>query len=87
MLYNDFFGYAIMEQVANLLLDVEEAGDDRKMQWAICEATGLYFQIDSIMPMVGCEDEDTVNEVCTGFAAMFLTMLATLERNDIFKSD
>lgn len=28
-----------------------------------------------------------MNAVCIAFATMFLTMLATLERNDLFKSD
>ncbi|CAI7658626.1 unnamed protein product [Penicillium glandicola] len=85
--YNDFFGYAIMELVENLLLDFDEAAGDWKMQWAICEAAGLYFQTDAIMPMVGCDDGKTVNKVCVAFATMFLTMLATLERNDLFKPD
>ncbi|OQE11785.1 hypothetical protein PENVUL_c002G00083 [Penicillium vulpinum] len=85
--YNDFFGYAVMELVENLLLDFDEAAGDWKMQWAICEATGLYFQMSAIMSMVGCEDGDTVNAICTTFATMFPTMLATLERNDLFKSD
>lgn len=52
-IYNDFFGYAIMELVENLFLDFDEAAGDWKMQWAICEATALYFQMDAIMPMVG----------------------------------
>ncbi|KGO70923.1 hypothetical protein PITC_066040 [Penicillium italicum] len=85
--YNDFFGYAIMELVENLLVDFDEAAGDWKMQWAICEATGLFFQTDAIMPMVGCDDGETVNEMCVAFATMFLSMLATLERNDLFKSD
>lgn len=50
---NDFFGYAIMELVENLFVDFDEAAGDWKMQWAICEATVLYFQTDDIMPMVG----------------------------------
>ncbi|KAJ6180355.1 hypothetical protein N7519_010816 [Penicillium mononematosum] len=105
--YNDFFGYAVMELVENLLLDFEEADGDWKMQWAICEATGLYFQMDAIMPLVGfvslgpsrilrvnetltsatysCDDGETVNAVFIAFATMFLTMLSTLERNDLFK--
>ncbi|KAJ5170605.1 uncharacterized protein N7500_003388 [Penicillium coprophilum] len=85
--YNDFCGYAIMELVENLLLDFEEAAGDWKMQWAICEATALYFQMDSFMPMIGCDDGDGVKAVCIAFATMFLSMLATLERNDLFKPD
>ncbi|KGO36562.1 hypothetical protein PEX1_055780 [Penicillium expansum] len=64
--YNDFFGYAVMELVENLLVDFDEAAGDWKMY---------------------CEDGETVNAVCIAFATMFLTMLATLERNDLFKSD
>jgi hypothetical protein len=107
--YNDFFGYAVMELVENLLLDFDEADGDWKMQWAICEATGLYFQMDAIPPLVGfvslapsgilrvdetltsaiysCEDGETVNAVFIAFATMFLTVLSTLERNDLFKPD
>ncbi|CDM26750.1 hypothetical protein DTO013E5_7047 [Penicillium roqueforti] len=85
--YNDFLGYAVMELVENLLLDFDEAAGDWKMQWAICEATGLYFQTDAIMPMVGCDDGETVNAVFIAFGTMFLTMLATLERNGLFKPD
>lgn len=98
-----------MELVENLLLDFDEAAGDWKMQWAICEATGLYFQTDAIMPMVGfvslapsrilgvdgtltgainsCDDGETVNAVFIAFGTMFLTMLATLERNGLFKPD
>jgi hypothetical protein len=39
--------------VENLFLDFEEADGDWKMQWAICEAAGLYFQMDAIMSMIG----------------------------------
>ena len=52
-IHNDFVGYAIMELVENLYVDFDEAAGDWKMQWAICEATALYFQTDAIMPMVG----------------------------------
>ncbi|KAL2698660.1 hypothetical protein AAEP93_010048 [Penicillium crustosum] len=86
-IHNDFFGYAIMELVENLYVDFDEAAGDWKMQWAICEATALYFQTDAIMPMVGCEDGPTVNLMFIGLATMFLSMLATLERNDLFKPD
>ncbi|KAJ5400482.1 hypothetical protein N7465_010971 [Penicillium sp. CMV-2018d] len=88
-IYNDFFGYAIMELVENLYLDFDEAAaaGDWKMQWAICEATALYFQMDAIMPLVGCEDGFTVKAMFVAFGTMFLTMLATLERNDLLKSD
>lgn len=34
-----------------------------------------------------CEDGDTVNEMFVAFAIMFLTMLATLKRNGLLKSD
>ncbi|KAJ5788045.1 hypothetical protein N7457_003035 [Penicillium paradoxum] len=85
--YNDYFGYGIMELVENLLVDFEEATGDWKMQWAICEGTGLYFQMSAIMQLVGCEDGETVNAVFIAFGTMFLTMLATLERNDILKPD
>ncbi|CAG8908551.1 unnamed protein product [Penicillium egyptiacum] len=84
--YNDFFGYAVMELVENLV-DFDEAAGDWKMQWAICEATGLYFQTDAMMPLLGCDDGETMNEVFITFATMFLAMLATLERNDLFESD
>ncbi|CAI7604323.1 unnamed protein product [Penicillium discolor] len=84
---NDFFGYAIMELVENLFVDFDEAAGDWKMQWAICEATVLYFQTDDIMPMVGCEDGPTVKLMFIGSATMFLAMLATLERNGLFNLD
>lgn len=51
--YNDFFGYSLMELIENSLIDFEEADGDWKMQWAICEGTGLYFQMDCIMHVVG----------------------------------
>ncbi|KAF3030905.1 hypothetical protein E8E15_011326 [Penicillium rubens] len=85
--YNDFFGYAVMELVENILLDFDEADGDWKMQWGICEATGLYFQVDALGPLLGCDDGEGVNAVLMAFVTMFLTMLSTLERNDLFKSD
>lgn len=42
-IYNDFYGYGLMEVVGNLLLDFEEAKDDWKQQWYICEAMTLFF--------------------------------------------
>lgn len=42
-IYNDFYGYGLVEVLGNLLLDFEEAKDDWKQQWYICEAVTLFF--------------------------------------------
>jgi hypothetical protein len=42
-IYNDFYGYGLVEVLGNLFLDFEEAKDDWKQQWYICEAILLFF--------------------------------------------
>ncbi|KAJ5157323.1 uncharacterized protein N7482_008423 [Penicillium canariense] len=42
-IYNDFYGYGLQEVLGNLLVDFEEAKDDWKQQWYICEAMTLFF--------------------------------------------
>ena len=52
-IYNDFAGYGLLEVVGNLLLDFEEAKDDWKQQWYICEAMTLFFHRYNPAPMFG----------------------------------
>lgn len=51
--YNDSYGYGIIELVENMLVDFEEVKADWKKQWAVCEGVAIYMQGDTIMPMIG----------------------------------
>jgi hypothetical protein len=50
---NDSAGYGAIEIVQNLMLDFEEFKDDWKKQWAVCEATALFFASDCVGPLLG----------------------------------
>jgi hypothetical protein len=50
-IYNDFYGYGLLEVVGNLLLDFDEAKDDWKQQWFICEAMTLFFHRIDLAPL------------------------------------
>lgn len=53
-IYNDYHGYGIVQVIQNTLLDFdqekEKEKDNWKEQWAICEATILFFQSGHAMP-------------------------------------
>ncbi|KAJ9354207.1 hypothetical protein DTO027B9_4833 [Paecilomyces variotii] len=84
-IYNDFAGYGLLEMVGNLLLDFEEAKDDWKQQWYICEATTLFFHKYNPMPLFMIDDSEGLDMFLHCVRTMFLTMMATLERNDLLK--
>lgn len=41
--FNDHVGYGVMEILQNLMLDYEEAADNYKEQWAVCEGLALFL--------------------------------------------
>jgi len=49
--HNDHANYGVLELVENLINDFEEAGDNWKEQWAVCEALALFLKTDYAMPM------------------------------------
>jgi hypothetical protein len=44
--FNDHVGYGILEVLENLILDFEEAGNNYKEQWAVCECLALFLATD-----------------------------------------
>jgi hypothetical protein len=50
-IYNDFYGYGLQEVIGNLLLDFDEAKNDWKQQWYICEAVTLFFHRVDLAPL------------------------------------
>jgi hypothetical protein len=45
-IYNDYFGYGILEVLENLVLDYLEADGDWREQWVVCQ-TIVWFLMDS----------------------------------------
>ncbi|KAJ5368896.1 uncharacterized protein N7496_008656 [Penicillium cataractarum] len=86
-LYNDFYGYGLVEVLGNLLLDFEEAKDDWKQQWYICEAVMLFFFRYDPAALFMIDDGDGLDMFLHAVRTMFLAMMATLERLDLLKPD
>ncbi len=42
--YNDHTGLGVLEILQNLVLDFDEAADNIKLQWAVCEALAFFLQ-------------------------------------------
>ena len=51
--FNDHTGYGVLEMVQNLILDFEEASQNVKVQWAICEALAFFLQTWMADPLTG----------------------------------
>ncbi|PLB44596.1 hypothetical protein P170DRAFT_367737 [Aspergillus steynii IBT 23096] len=85
--YNDHHGYGIVQVVENLVLDFDEARDNWREQWAMCEAAVLFLLGGDADPMTQIDDGERVFDIQTLMARMFLTMLATLEARDLLKPD
>ncbi|KAJ5605549.1 hypothetical protein N7510_008330 [Penicillium lagena] len=85
--YNDSYGWGIMEVVENVLVDFKEAEGNWKEQWAMCEATAMLWLRRDLMPMYMVPEGDHVNQLCGLTGIMFLSMLATLDRNGLLKQD
>jgi len=41
--FNDHMAYGVLEVIQNLFLDYQNAGDNVKEQWVVCEALGLFL--------------------------------------------
>ncbi|OGM43431.1 hypothetical protein ABOM_007634 [Aspergillus bombycis] len=85
--YNDFAGYGLVEVAQNLVLDFVDAEGDWKEQWAVCEAVGLSIMGDMFMPLAHICDGDLANDTYCLLLAMFLTMLAKLESQELLGPD
>lgn len=45
--FNDHSGYGVLEMLQNLILDYEEAADNYKEQWAVCEGLAFFLRTDT----------------------------------------
>ncbi|KAJ5736113.1 uncharacterized protein N7483_001238 [Penicillium malachiteum] len=79
--------YGLIELLENLLLDFDEEEGNWKNQWAICEAIGLIFTRGTMELIDHVDDPNCLFELCRLVQIMFLTMLATLERQNLLGPD
>ncbi|KAK3998164.1 hypothetical protein QBC44DRAFT_376032 [Cladorrhinum sp. PSN332] len=85
--FNDHFAYGVLEVVQNMVLDYEEAADNWREQWAVCEAMGYFLHSDLGGTMTMIDDGDQANVFLLLIGRLFLSMLATLEREKMLAED
>ncbi|KAJ6004937.1 hypothetical protein N7540_012736 [Penicillium herquei] len=85
--FNGHESYGVLELLENLVLDFDEEEGNWKNQWAICETIAYLFMRGALEPMFHVDDSRCLFEFCRLVQIMFLTMLATLERQDLLGPD
>ncbi|KAF9881094.1 hypothetical protein CkaCkLH20_01244 [Colletotrichum karsti] len=85
--YNDHAAYGIMEVLENLILDFDEASQNWKEQWVVCEAMAPFIWYLSGAEFGMCDDGDRAKKMAKLVGTMFLSMLARLEREGQLKPD
>ena len=85
--FNDHFGYGMLEVVQNLLLDFNEAGYRNgrgwREQWAVTEALVLFLTLGDGLAMTTVDDGEMAEGTAAQIQRLFLTMLATLGREEL----
>ncbi|KAK1759092.1 hypothetical protein QBC47DRAFT_436617 [Echria macrotheca] len=77
--YKDYYSYAVLEVLENLVLDFVEADGDWKGQWAVVEGM-VWFLADEISePLLMADDGERVDRLVKLAAHVLLAMLALLE--------
>ncbi|KAK4133942.1 hypothetical protein BT67DRAFT_381493 [Trichocladium antarcticum] len=85
--FNDHMGYGILELLQNLVLDFSEAAGNYKEQWAVCEGTAFFLKTDLAAAITRIDDGETVDATFQLIGRLFLSMLATLERENLLGKD
>ncbi|KAK4119562.1 hypothetical protein N657DRAFT_581472 [Parathielavia appendiculata] len=85
--FNDHEGYGVLEVIQNLILDFEEAADNYKEQWAVCEALAMFLATDLAAPVTRIDDSDTVDDTYQLIGRLFMSMLAQLEGKKLLTKD
>jgi len=85
--FNDHMAYGVLEVLQNLFLDYNNAADNVKEQWAICEALALFMACGRGMNMCMIDDGSLFEETLLLVGRLFLSMLARLEREKLLSKD
>ncbi|KAK2029699.1 hypothetical protein LX32DRAFT_560149 [Colletotrichum zoysiae] len=85
--YNDHRAYGILQVIQNLILDYEEAKDNWKEQWVICEAMVPFIWYLSGGDFAMADDGEFCTRTARLIGNLFLAMLARLEREGVFTPD
>ncbi|KAK4033347.1 hypothetical protein C8A01DRAFT_50035 [Parachaetomium inaequale] len=84
--FNKHVAYGILEVLQNLILDFEEAADNYRERWAVCEALAFFLKSSDAMDVTRVGG-DTVDETFLIIGRLFMTMLAQLQRENLLSSD
>ncbi|KAK1977153.1 hypothetical protein LZ30DRAFT_785095 [Colletotrichum cereale] len=85
--YNDHSAYGVLQVLQNLILDYEEAKDDWKEQWVICEAMAPFIWYLSGGEFAMADDGELCSHTARLIGNLFLAMLARLEREGVLAPD
>ncbi|KAK1753692.1 hypothetical protein QBC47DRAFT_326192 [Echria macrotheca] len=85
--FNDHMAYGVLEVIQNLFLDYQNASDNVKEQWAVCEALGLLLACGRGMEMSMIDDGELFEKTLLLVGHLFLSMLARLERENLLSKD
>ncbi|KAK1995840.1 hypothetical protein LX36DRAFT_659190 [Colletotrichum falcatum] len=85
--YNDHSAYGVLQVIQNLILDYEEAKDNWKEQWVICEAMVPFIWYLSGGDFAMADDGEFCSHTARLIGNLFLAMLARLEREGVMAPD
>ncbi|KAK3682805.1 hypothetical protein B0T22DRAFT_494444 [Podospora appendiculata] len=85
--FNDHLGYGVVEVLQNIFLDFEEAADNWKERWAICEGLAFFMSTGYAHPILGIDDGDLASATFELIGRLFVATLAHLERENLLSKD
>lgn len=85
--FNDHMPYGVLEVIQNWLLDYQQAADNVKEQWAVCEALGLLMASGRGMEVTMIDAGEQCEATMLLIGRLFLSMLARLERDNLLSKD
>ncbi|WDK12505.1 hypothetical protein CGRA01v4_03785 [Colletotrichum graminicola] len=85
--YNDHAAYGVLQVIQNIILDFEEAKDNWKEQWVICEAMVPFIWYLSGGDFARADDGELCSHTARLIGNLFLATLARLEREGVLTPD
>ncbi|KDN65805.1 hypothetical protein CSUB01_04988 [Colletotrichum sublineola] len=85
--YNDHSAYGVLQVIQNLILDYEEAKDNWREQWVICEAMVPFIWHLSGGDFARADDGELCSHTARLIGNLFLATLARLEREGVLAPD
>ncbi|CCF47840.1 hypothetical protein CH063_04302 [Colletotrichum higginsianum] len=85
--YNDHYAYGILQVIQNLVLDYEEAKENWREQWVICEAIAPFIWFLSGGDFAMADDGELCRQTARLIGNLFLATLARLEREGALAPD